>query len=200
MGSEGSGILPPEEPEGTTPTFTTTTMSASTPFTTTTTTRTTSTINPRTKKPNQAPPTTAETPSPEPPASQADLPDSSVLCADVAVNPQRFLVPHPTICSKFFSCQHLGHNRFKAHLFNCPVTTQFSSNLMVCNFASPACLKEQRGRKEGRLRERERKEGKERKDGRLRALNSKARGTRKNAKSVEINWTKVKKIGAVEER
>ena len=88
----GSGILLPEEPEGTTPTFTTTTMSASTRFTTTTTTRTTSTINPRTKKPNQEPPTTTKTPTPEPPASQADLPDSSVLCADVAVNPQRFLV------------------------------------------------------------------------------------------------------------
>ena len=69
-----------------------------------------------------------------------------------------------------------------------------ADNFQVCNFASPACLKEQRGRKEGRLRERERKEGKERKDGRLRALNSKARGTRKNAKVVEIRWTKVKKM------
>jgi len=77
----------------------------------------------------------------------------------------------------------------------------------VCNFASPACLKEQRRRKEGRPREKERKEGKERKEDRLRGLksrvpnskaqnskglNSKARGTRKNAKSVEIKWTKVK--------
>ena len=63
-----------------------------------------------------------------------------------------------------------------------------ADDFQVCNFASPACLKEQRGRKEGRLGE------KERKDGRLRALNSKARGTRKNAKSVEIKWTKVKKM------
>ena len=69
-----------------------------------------------------------------------------------------------------------------------------ADNFQVCNFASPACLNEQRGRKEGRLIERERKEGKERKDGRLRALNSKARGTRKNAKVVEIRWTKVKKM------
>ena len=69
----------------------------------------------------------------------------------------------------------------------------------VCNFASPACLKEQRGRKEDRLREKERKEGKERMKDRLReknsrALNSKARGTRNNGKSVEIKWTKVKKM------
>ena len=84
-----------------------------------------------------------------------------------------------------------------------------ADHFQVCNFASPACLKEQRGRKEGRLRERERKEGKERKEGRLRekerkegsfreqtsrVLNSKARGTRKNTKSVEIKWTKVKKM------
>ena len=55
-------------------------------------------------------------------------------------------------------------------------------------------MKEQRGRKEGRLREKERKEGKEKKEGSLRGLNSKARGTRKNAKSVEIKWTKVKKM------
>ena len=53
----------------------------------------------------------------------------------------------------------------------------------VCNFASPACLKEQRGRKEDRLREKN-----------SRALNSKARGTRNNGKSVEIKWTKVKKM------
>ena len=74
-----------------------------------------------------------------------------------------------------------------------------ADHFQVCNFASPACLKEQRGRKEGRLRERERKGGKERKEGRLReqtsrVLNSKARGTRKNTKSVEIKWTKVKKM------
>ena len=69
-----------------------------------------------------------------------------------------------------------------------------ADDFQVCNFASPACLKEQRGRKESRLRQNERKEGKERKEDRLRALNSKARGARKNAKVVEIKWTKVKKM------
>lgn len=73
--------------------------------------------------------------------------------------PQRFLVPHPDDCTKFFSCQFLGRpGKYKAHMFNCPVTTGFSDNLMICNFATPACRKARMldQRQEGRI---ERKKG-----------------------------------------
>merc|ERR1719264_2026911 len=118
-------------------------------------------------------PTTTTTTTPSPTAV-TDLPDSSVLCAGVALDPRRYLVPHPTICNKFFSCQNLGRKRYKAHLFLCPATTMFSSNLMVCNFANPACFNQPRPAQRSRGR------------------GSRGRGGKKE--KVKEVWTRVKKL------
>jgi len=115
--------------------------------------------------------TTTTTPSP---TAVTDLPDSSVLCAGVALDPRRYLVPHPTICNKFFSCQNLGRKRYKAHLFLCPATTMFSSNLMVCNFANPACFNQPRPAQRSRGR------------------GSRGRGGKKE--KVKEVWSRVKKL------
>lgn len=67
------------------------------------------------------------------------------ICAEVAENPQNYLVPHPTDCTKFFSCQSLGgrrgHQGWKAHLMDCPPTTGFDTNLRICNYlrSLPRC-------------------------------------------------------------
>ena len=67
------------------------------------------------------------------------------ICASVAENPQNYLVPHPTDCTKFFSCQSLGHNRgWIAHLMDCPATTGFDTKLRICNYIKslPRCSNE----------------------------------------------------------
>ena len=67
------------------------------------------------------------------------------ICASVAENPQNYLVPHPTDCTKFFSCQSLGHNRgWIAHLMDCPATTGFDTKLRICNYIKslPRCNNE----------------------------------------------------------
>ena len=69
------------------------------------------------------------------------------ICAEVAENPQNYLVPHPADCTKFYSCQSLGRGRgWIAHLMDCPPTTGFDTRLRICNFirALPRC---RRGRK-----------------------------------------------------
>jgi len=56
------------------------------------------------------------------------------------------LVPHPTDCSKFFSCQPIknsnGSFSWIAHEQSCPATTGFDTNLQICNFIEnlPRCL------------------------------------------------------------
>ena len=67
------------------------------------------------------------------------------ICASVAENPQNYLVPHPTDCTKFFSCQSLGQNRgWIAHLMDCPATTGFDTKLRICNYIKslPRCNNE----------------------------------------------------------
>ena len=57
------------------------------------------------------------------------------MCAEVAENPQNYLIPHPTDCTKFYSCQSLGRRGgWIAHLMSCPETTGFDTNLRICNF------------------------------------------------------------------
>ena len=47
------------------------------------------------------------------------------ICAGVARNPQRYLVPHPTDCTKFYSCQRNGWGGWIANVMDCPLTTGF---------------------------------------------------------------------------
>ena len=47
------------------------------------------------------------------------------ICAGVSQDPQRYLVPHPTDCTKFYSCQRNGWGGWIANLMDCPVTTGF---------------------------------------------------------------------------
>jgi len=77
--------------------------------------------------------------------SDGKSPDNEI-CASVAENPQNYLVPHPTDCTKFFSCQSLGHNRgWIAHLMDCPATTGFDTKLRICNYIKslPRCNNEE---------------------------------------------------------
>lgn len=63
------------------------------------------------------------------------------ICAGVAKNPQRYLVPHPTDCTKFYSCQRNGWGGWIANLMDCPITTGFDRTLMICNYINklPRC-------------------------------------------------------------
>ena len=64
------------------------------------------------------------------------------ICAEVAENPQNYLVPHPSDCTKFYSCQSLGEDQgWVAHLMDCPESTGFDVNLRICNFIQslPRC-------------------------------------------------------------
>ena len=47
------------------------------------------------------------------------------MCAGVSREPQRYLVPHPTDCTKFYSCQRNGWGGWIANLMDCPTTTGF---------------------------------------------------------------------------
>merc|ERR1711981_1171211 len=72
-------------------------------------------------------------------------PDNEI-CAQVAEKPQSYLVPHPTDCTKFYSCQNLGwRGGWIAHLMDCPATTGFDTKLRICNYikALPRCSKKQ---------------------------------------------------------
>ena len=47
------------------------------------------------------------------------------ICAGVSRDPQRYLVPHPTDCTRFYSCQRNGWGGWIANLMDCPSTTGF---------------------------------------------------------------------------
>merc|ERR1719458_1018505 len=72
------------------------------------------------------------------------FPDDNKICSAVARNPTEYLVPHPTDCTKFYSCQKLGWGGWKANLMDCPMTTGFDTALKVCNYAAslPRCKAE----------------------------------------------------------
>ena len=105
----------------------TNTESMTPPSTTSTTTTTT-------------PVTTSETPSTPPSTtpSRRPLPASSPhlasVCSPVAEDLARYLVAHPTDCTKFISCQWLGGERFRPHVMVCPLSVEFDSNLGICNY------------------------------------------------------------------
>merc|ERR1712150_49325 len=76
--------------------------------------------------------------------SNGKSPDDEI-CAQVAEQPQNYLVPHPADCKKFYSCQNLGwRGGWIAHLMDCPATTGFDTKLRICNYikALPRCSKE----------------------------------------------------------
>ena len=63
------------------------------------------------------------------------------ICAGVARDPRRYLVPHPTDCGRFYSCQRNGWGGWIANLMDCPATTGFdrsdsydlsSSSSVIC--------------------------------------------------------------------
>ena len=62
----------------------------------------------------------------------------------MAREPERYLVPHPTDCTKFYSCQRRGWGGWIANLLDCPVTTGFDTSLLICNYISalPRCRTE----------------------------------------------------------
>ena len=72
-------------------------------------------------------------PLPTPPSTTA-RPDLSTVCNEVSKAPDRYLVPHPSDCSKFVSCQWLGGMKYKPNVMSCPPTTLFDGGLMICNF------------------------------------------------------------------
>ena len=62
----------------------------------------------------------------------------------MAEQPHNYLVPHPSDCTKFYSCQNLGwRGGWIAHLMDCPATTGFDKKLRICNYikALPRCSK-----------------------------------------------------------
>ena len=69
------------------------------------------------------------------------------ICAGVAKHPQRYLVPHPTDCTKFYSCQRQGWGGWIANPMDCPVTTGFDKSLMICNYINslPRCKEDTLG-------------------------------------------------------
>ena len=71
------------------------------------------------------------------------------ICSQVAERPQNYLVPHPSDCTKFYSCQNLGwRGGWIAHLMDCPATTGFDTKLRICNYikALPRCSKSKSAR------------------------------------------------------
>ena len=60
--------------------------------------------------------------------------DDNEICSQVAKQPHNYLVPHPSDCTKFYSCQNLGRRGgWIAHLMDCPATTRFDEKLRICN-------------------------------------------------------------------
>merc|ERR1712098_536896 len=119
----------------TTSTTTTTTRSRTTTTTTSTTTTTPTTTTTTTTTPR---PRTTESPRlfPSPTPRSKPVSPSLSLPMDICKldDPTRYLVPHPTDCNKFVSCQWLGGEKFKPNVMLCPVTTQFDHDLSICNF------------------------------------------------------------------
>ena len=130
-----------------TTTTTTTTTTTATTTTTTTTTKTTKTGFPYT--PLRTTPSSVTSSSisylkperssqsgrfnitsPKPTIPSLSLPADICKLDD----PIRYLVPHPTDCNKFVSCQWLGGKRFKPNVMSCPSTTGFDNDLSICNF------------------------------------------------------------------
>ena len=61
--------------------------------------------------------------------------DDDDICSHVAKYPQNYLVPHPTDCTKYYSCQKLGwgtNKKWIAYLMPCPQTTGFDPGLSIC--------------------------------------------------------------------
>ena len=68
----------------------------------------------------------------------------NVICSQVAEQPDKYLVPHPSDCTKYYSCQNNGRRGgWIAYLMDCPATTGFDKKLRVCNDikALPRCSK-----------------------------------------------------------
>ena len=62
------------------------------------------------------------------------------------MNPNNYLLPHPSDCTKFYMCQYLGNSVFwkgswKAHLMQCPPKTAFEESHMICDWMTnlPRC-------------------------------------------------------------
>ena len=55
------------------------------------------------------------------------------ICQNVGNNHQNYLVPHAD-CIKFYMCQYLGGNRWKAHVIDCAENTVWDDQHKACNW------------------------------------------------------------------
>ena len=60
------------------------------------------------------------------------LVDDNQLCKVVEKNPYNYWVPHKD-CTKFYMCQNLGSNKWKAHVFQCAGKTEWDDQIKTCN-------------------------------------------------------------------
>lgn len=70
------------------------------------------------------------------------LPADNEICKDVGESPQNYLVPHPTDCRKFFSCQLVNDGKsWIANQMSCPTATLFDNSMRLCTFLRtiPTC-------------------------------------------------------------
>lgn len=120
-------------PTTTTTTPTTTTINTTTKSTTTTTTSTTT----ATSIPIFSTTTTARKTTSPPTPTAATTPSSRnslrAVCQDVWQHPHLYMVPHPSDCSKFVSCQWLGGSKYLPQVMLCPPRTFYDREVMVCN-------------------------------------------------------------------
>ena len=55
------------------------------------------------------------------------------ICQNVGNNDQDYLIPHAD-CTKFYMCQYLGGNRWKAHVIDCAENTVWDDHHKACNW------------------------------------------------------------------
>ena len=55
------------------------------------------------------------------------------ICENVGNNDQDYLIPHAD-CTKFYMCQYLGGNRWKAHVIDCAENTVWDDHHKACNW------------------------------------------------------------------
>ena len=59
--------------------------------------------------------------------------DFDEICQNVGNNDKDWLIPHAD-CTKFYMCQYLGGNRWKAHVIDCAKNTAWDDHHKACNW------------------------------------------------------------------
>ena len=55
------------------------------------------------------------------------------ICKAVENDPQNYWIPHED-CTKYYMCQRLGGNNWKAHEFQCVASTGWDDQIKTCNW------------------------------------------------------------------